>query len=160
MKNIFQFIIKTLFLILVFFAHEAISEQCQPLWEISDIADKLTDQYNRSNDFEEFKTNVKLEIHVQQIVSLSSINGEFLIDLFFSEIWTDPKLDFKYLNLCSNNITLNAEFENRIWVPGICISNAKLAFTHHSPGSNDFLILYTDGTVWRNYRMRIRYIVV
>lgn len=102
---------------------------------------------------------VQIEIHVQQIIDLSVTSGDFELDLFFSEIWTDPRLKFQKSNLCQTNFTLSANFEKKFWTPNVCIWNAKLSSTHQSPVSNKFLILYSDGKVWRNHRMILRYYV-
>ena len=37
----------------------------------------------------------------------------------YSEIWLDPRLAFKHLNICATNITLKSDFRTKIWNPGI-----------------------------------------
>lgn len=102
------------------------------------------------------RTLVQIEIHVQQITDLSAASSDFELDMFFSEIWIDRRLRFDYMNLCQTNFTLKIDFEEKFWTPNICLWNAKLASTHQSPGTNNFLILYEDGKVWRNHRMILR----
>lgn len=101
--------------------------------------------------------NVTIEIHIQEIASLSEISSDFELDLFYSEIWLDPMLNFSNFSACKTNVTLKPEFRERIWRPDTCIVNSKKAEIHSSPSENSFVILYEDGTVWVNYRMLVSF---
>lgn len=39
----------------------------------------------------------------------------------YSEIWLDPRLSFKHLNVCTTNITLKSDFRDKMWTPDTCI---------------------------------------
>jgi len=47
-------------------------------------------------------------------------------------------------------------FLRRLWSANSCIINTKDARIHKSPTENIFVIIYEDGKVWVNYRMRVR----
>ncbi len=100
--------------------------------------------------------NVSVEIHDQEISSISELTSDFELDLMYSEIWYDTRLSFKHLSLCGSNITLKSEFRERIWVPDTCIINSKSSRIHSSPTENTFVLLYDDGRVWTNYRMKVK----
>lgn len=100
--------------------------------------------------------NVTVEFHVQEISEISETSSDFVIDILFSEIWHDPKLNFENTFLCRQNVTMKPEIKKRIWTADICIVNSKDSNIHASPSENTFLILYRNGTAWLNHRMQVR----
>lgn len=100
--------------------------------------------------------NVTIELHVQGVSGISEITGDFSLDVMYSEIWQDPRLAFKHLNVCATNITLKSDFRKRIWTPDTCIINSKSSSIHSSPSENTFVILYENGLVWSNFRLNVK----
>ncbi|VDN82372.1 unnamed protein product [Brugia pahangi] len=100
--------------------------------------------------------NVTIEMHVQGITAISELTGDFELDFMYSEIWEDQRLNFKQLNICATNITLKGEFRKRIWTPETCIINSRYSSIHTSPSENTFIILYENGIVWSNFRLKVR----
>ena len=49
-----------------------------------------------------------VEMHINDIPSLSELNSDFILDLMYSEMWRDSRLQFQNLPLgqCISNITL------------------------------------------------------
>ncbi|CAG9530821.1 unnamed protein product, partial [Cercopithifilaria johnstoni] len=90
------------------------------------------------------------------ITAISELTGDFELDFMYSEIWQDPRLSFKHLNICSSNITLKSEFRKRIWTPDTCIINSRDSSIHSSPSENTFVILYENGLVWSNFRLKVK----
>uniref|UniRef100_A0A914N6G0 Uncharacterized protein n=1 Tax=Meloidogyne incognita TaxID=6306 RepID=A0A914N6G0_MELIC len=88
--------------------------------------------------------NVTIELHVQGVSKISEITADFELDLMYSEIWMDPRLSFKHLNVCTTNITLKSDFRARVWTPDTY------------PSENTFVILYEHGLVWSNFRLNVR----
>lgn len=94
-----------------------------------------------------------------------------------SVIWRDERLAFPVSSPeCAEvgNITLDVTFGERLWTPNVCIVNSKSASVshqrcavsatmiisegvqiHESPTRNMMLILYANGSVWQNNRMRV-----
>ncbi|KAF7632608.1 Ligand-gated ion channel 50 [Meloidogyne graminicola] len=100
--------------------------------------------------------NVTIELHVQGVSKISEITADFELDLMYSEIWMDPRLSFKHLNVCTTNITLKSDFRARVWTPDTCIINSRGSSIHRSPSENTFVILYEHGLVWSNFRLNVR----
>ncbi|EJD75327.1 gamma-aminobutyric acid receptor subunit beta [Loa loa] len=100
--------------------------------------------------------NVTIEMHVQGVTTVSELTGDFELDFMYSEIWEDPRLNFKQLNVCTTNITLKGEFRKRIWTPETCIINSRHSSIHSSPAENTFILIYENGLVWSNFRLKVR----
>lgn len=66
-------------------------------------------------------TKVQVELHVQSISSLDEITSDFEIDIFYSQVWRDPKLSFDHITKCYSNLTLGPKFLTDIWKPNICV---------------------------------------
>ena len=49
---------------------------------------------------------LKLFIKIKGISGISEITGDFSLDVMYSEIWSDPRLAFKNLDVCATNITV------------------------------------------------------
>lgn len=95
----------------------------------------------------------KKKSFLQGVSGISEITGDFELDFMYSEIWEDPRLSFKHLNVCTTNITLKSDFRKKIWTPDTCIINSKEAAVHTSPSENTFVILYEHGLLWSNFRL-------
>lgn len=105
----------------------------------------------------QLKENVKIySAYFQSITAISELTGDFELDFMYSEIWEDPRLNFKRLNICTTNITLKSEFRKKIWTPDTCIINSRHSSVHSSPFENTFIILYENGLVWNNFRLVLK----
>lgn len=70
---------------------------------------------------------VEVEMHIQDISSLSELTSDFELDVLFSSIWRDPHLSFENLQTCETNLTLDLNYLKRIWLPKTCVINSKKA---------------------------------
>ncbi|VDM56276.1 unnamed protein product [Angiostrongylus costaricensis] len=120
------------------------------------LIDTLLTEYDEHLLPESEGVNVTIELHVQGVSGISEITGDFSLDVMYSEIWQDPRLAFKHLNVCATNITLKSDFRKRIWTPDTCIINSKSSSIHSSPSENTFVILYENGLVWSNFRLNVK----
>ncbi|KAI1705079.1 neurotransmitter-gated ion-channel ligand binding domain-containing protein [Ditylenchus destructor] len=99
---------------------------------------------------------VAVEIWVQEVSKIIELTSEFELDIYVTEMWTDPTLAFAHLNPCKQNISVDgAKVLAQIWNPKACFVNSKDASVHKSPFSNIFLQLYQNGSVWHNYRIKL-----
>ncbi|KAK0398852.1 hypothetical protein QR680_002780 [Steinernema hermaphroditum] len=99
---------------------------------------------------------VRVEFWIQQIISVSEITNDFELDMYINELWDDPNLSFKHLNSCKDNMTMSQSCFRKIWTPNSCFVNSKKALIHDSPSESVFLTLFSNGSVWTNYRLRVK----
>ncbi|CAL2042367.1 unnamed protein product [Caenorhabditis brenneri] len=99
---------------------------------------------------------VSVEFWIQEINSISEMTNDFELELFINEMWTDPNLEFSHLGACKANLTLDQQTLTKLWTPNTCFVNSKFAEIYESPFQNVFLTLFDNGTVWVNYRVRVK----
>ncbi|VDN08208.1 unnamed protein product [Thelazia callipaeda] len=99
---------------------------------------------------------VAVEFWIQAITSINEITNDFEMEIYINEMWLDPALKFEHFNPCKDNLSLNHQVLDKLWTPNSCFINSKIAQIHESPFKNIFLMLYPNGTVWVNYRVRVK----
>uniref|UniRef100_A0A5S6R6A5 Neurotransmitter-gated ion-channel ligand-binding domain-containing protein n=1 Tax=Trichuris muris TaxID=70415 RepID=A0A5S6R6A5_TRIMR len=114
------------------------------------------DTYNKHRVPDMAGVTVFVEFWVQEISSVSELTSDFEMDIYINEMWLDPTLRFDSLNPCKQNITLTREIFDKLWTPNSCFMNSKMASIHNSPFRNIFLMVYSNGTVWTNYRVKVK----
>ncbi|CAJ0560893.1 unnamed protein product, partial [Mesorhabditis spiculigera] len=122
------------------------------------IIDKLLNDtgYNKFRIPTDEGVRVIVEFWIQAIESINEITNDFEMDIYINEMWMDPALKFEHLNPCKQNLSLSYQVFDRLWTPNSCFINSKVAEIHDSPFKNVFLMLYPNGTVWVNYRTRVK----
>lgn len=96
----------------------------------------------------------QVEVTIQDIQAVSDITSSFQADIFYSQLWTDPRLRFDNLT-CVTNLSLDESVIQQLWTPKVALSNSKDVKMHMSPTLNTLLIIFNTGKVWLNYRLRI-----
>lgn len=114
-----------------------------------------TKQYNRHKIPGGGGLNVTVEVWVQEITTISDITSDFQLDIYMSETWLDAGLTFEDLNPCKGNLSLDNEILEKLWTPNLCFINSKSAMLHESPFKNFFIMIYPNGIVWTNYRLKL-----
>ncbi|CAI4222545.1 unnamed protein product [Auanema sp. JU1783] len=99
---------------------------------------------------------VSVEFWIQAITSINEITNDFEMDIYINEQWLDPALNFETMSPCKANLSLSHQVLERLWTPNSCFINSKFAEIHDSPFKNVFLMLYSNGTVWVNYRVNVK----
>ncbi|KAI6222353.1 hypothetical protein M3Y99_01507100 [Aphelenchoides fujianensis] len=100
--------------------------------------------------------SVTVEVWVQEITTISDITSDFQLDIYISEMWMDPALDYAWMEPCKYNLSLNSVLLEKLWTPNSCFINSKTADIHNSPFPNIFLMIYANGSVWTNYRLKLQ----
>ncbi|CAB3410033.1 unnamed protein product [Caenorhabditis bovis] len=120
----------------------------------TDLAIHLMANYSRNVLPEPSPVKVEVEITIQDISDISAITGTFIIDYWISAIWNDKRLAYTHLDPCRKNLSLDHDMEPRLWSPNVCIVNSKSTKVHASPKPNILLMIFPNGTIWLNYRIR------
>uniref|UniRef100_A0A914R826 Neurotransmitter-gated ion-channel ligand-binding domain-containing protein n=1 Tax=Parascaris equorum TaxID=6256 RepID=A0A914R826_PAREQ len=109
-------------------------------------------QYDKDTLPSSNSTTVIVELTVQSITEISEFSSSFKADVWFSQIWHDPRLDFQDYHYCLSNLSLAAHKLPQLWTPNVCFVNSKKVEIHSSPSQNILLIVFPNGTIWLNYR--------
>ncbi|CAD6187811.1 unnamed protein product [Caenorhabditis auriculariae] len=119
------------------------------------VLKQITTGYNR-HKIPGGQVDVEVEVWVQEITTISDITSDFTLDIYIYETWHDPALDYSFMNPCKYNLSLNSVVLAELWTPNSCFINSKTADIHKSPFPNIFLMIYANGTVWTNYRLKLQ----
>uniref|UniRef100_A0A1I7ZYM6 Ligand-gated ion channel 50 n=1 Tax=Steinernema glaseri TaxID=37863 RepID=A0A1I7ZYM6_9BILA len=119
------------------------------------ILETILRKYNR-HKIPGGSVKVKVEVWVQEITTISDITSDFQLDIYISEMWLDPALDYAWMDPCKYNLSLNSILLEKLWTPNSCFINSKTADIHKSPFPNIFLLIYANGSVWTNYRLKLQ----
>ncbi|KAK5985223.1 Acetylcholine-gated chloride channel subunit acc-2 [Trichostrongylus colubriformis] len=124
----------------------------------TDIIDQLLNGtgYNKFRIPQDEGMTVYVEIWIQAITSIDELTNDFEMDIYITEKWLDPALNFERLSPCKGNLSLNHQVLDRLWTPNSCFINSKVAQIHDSPFRSVFLMLFPNGTVMVNYRVRVK----
>uniref|UniRef100_A0A0N4VPX8 Neur_chan_LBD domain-containing protein n=1 Tax=Enterobius vermicularis TaxID=51028 RepID=A0A0N4VPX8_ENTVE len=110
--------------------------------------------YDKSTLPSSESTKAVVELTIQSIREISEFSSSFKADVWFSQIWHDPRLDFQAKNLCLTNLSLSAHQLPNFWTPNVCFANSRKVEIHSSPSQNILLLIFPNGTVWLNYRYK------
>uniref|UniRef100_A0A914W1Z9 Uncharacterized protein n=1 Tax=Plectus sambesii TaxID=2011161 RepID=A0A914W1Z9_9BILA len=99
--------------------------------------------------------DVRVEMWVQEVTTVSELTQDFEIDLYINEFWEDPALIYSHMNPCKGNLSFDYTVLDRLWIPNTCFINSKEAKIHESPFRNVFLMVFPNGTLWTNYRVKL-----
>uniref|UniRef100_F1L3F4 Ligand-gated ion channel 50 n=1 Tax=Ascaris suum TaxID=6253 RepID=F1L3F4_ASCSU len=128
------------------------SSRCANDTEIID--NLLKDTYNK-HYIPAHPVHVRVDMWVQEVTAVSELTQDFEIDLYINEFWEDPALVFDFMNPCKGNISFDDKVLQKLWIPNTCFINSKTAAIHESPFRNVFLMVFANGTLWTNYRMKL-----
>lgn len=86
---------------------------------------------------------------------ISETTSSFTVDVWFSAIWNDYRLALNHLDPCIANLSLDYQMAEKLWSPNVCFANSKEVKVHSSPHENILLLIFHNGTVWLNHRVRV-----
>uniref|UniRef100_A0A914XAY1 Uncharacterized protein n=1 Tax=Plectus sambesii TaxID=2011161 RepID=A0A914XAY1_9BILA len=120
------------------------------------VVDQLLQDYDKHKLPGGGNVSVIVEIWVQEVSKIIEFTSEFELDIYVTEQWIDPSLAYGFMQPCKQNMSLDGgTLLPQIWSPRACFVNSKDASIHRSPFTNIFLMIYSNGTVWVNYRIKL-----
>nr|XP_045366056.1 gamma-aminobutyric acid receptor subunit gamma-3-like [Camelus bactrianus] len=122
--------------------------------DVTLILNKLLREYDKKlrPDIGLKPTVIDVDIYVNSIGPVSSINMEYQIDIFFAQTWTDSRLRF---NSTMKILTLNSNMVGLIWIPDTIFRNSKTAEAHWITTPNQLLRIWNDGKILYTLRLTI-----
>ncbi|XP_078231802.1 gamma-aminobutyric acid receptor subunit gamma-3 isoform X5 [Callithrix jacchus] len=122
--------------------------------DVTLILNKLLREYDKKlrPDIGIKPTVIDVDIYVNSIGPVSSINMEYQIDIFFAQTWTDSRLRF---NSTMKILTLNSNMVGLIWLPDTIFRNSKTAEAHWITTPNQLLRIWNDGKILYTLRLTI-----
>ncbi|MEQ2240016.1 hypothetical protein ILYODFUR_010587 [Ilyodon furcidens] len=85
-----------------------------------------------------------MSINIASIDSISEVNMDYTITMYFQQSWRDKRLAYGELNL---NLTLDNRVADHLWLPDTYFLNDKKSFLHGVTVKNRMIRLHPDGTV-------------
>uniref|UniRef100_A0A8C1PYH4 Gamma-aminobutyric acid receptor subunit beta-4 n=1 Tax=Cyprinus carpio TaxID=7962 RepID=A0A8C1PYH4_CYPCA len=93
---------------------------------------------------------VGMSINIASIDSISEVNMDYTITMYFQQSWRDKRLAYAEMAL---NLTLDNRVADHLWLPDTYFLNDKKSFLHGVTVKNRMIRLHPDGTVL--YGLRI-----
>ncbi|XP_061681567.1 gamma-aminobutyric acid receptor subunit gamma-3 [Syngnathoides biaculeatus] len=122
--------------------------------DTTQILNGLLKEYDRKlrPDIGVKPTVIDVDIFVNSIGPVSSINMEYQIDIIFAQTWTDSRLRY---NSTVKLLTLNSNMLGLIWLPDTIFRNSKNADAHWITTPNQLLRIWNDGKILYTLRLTI-----
>uniref|UniRef100_A0AC35UGA7 Ligand-gated ion channel 50 n=1 Tax=Rhabditophanes sp. KR3021 TaxID=114890 RepID=A0AC35UGA7_9BILA len=136
-------------------SYEHVGDQYAPIQrEVASgltILESLMENYDKRNIPSENGVDVKVDLMIQSMTSISETDASFTSDVLFSQIFEDPRLNFENLTGCLHNVTLSHRFALELWMSDVSFQNSIRTELHSSPAPNIFILIFANGTIWINY---------
>uniref|UniRef100_A0A667ZVD2 Gamma-aminobutyric acid receptor subunit gamma-3 n=1 Tax=Myripristis murdjan TaxID=586833 RepID=A0A667ZVD2_9TELE len=122
--------------------------------DATEILNNLLKEYDKKlrPDIGVKPTVIDVDIFVNSIGPVSSINMEYQIDIIFAQTWTDSRLRY---NSTMKILTLNSNMVGLIWLPDTIFRNSKNADSHWITTPNQLLRIWNDGKILYTLRLTI-----
>uniref|UniRef100_A0AAV2KUJ5 Uncharacterized protein n=1 Tax=Knipowitschia caucasica TaxID=637954 RepID=A0AAV2KUJ5_KNICA len=122
--------------------------------EATEILNTLLREYDKKlrPDIGVKPTVIDMDIYVNSIGPVSSVNMEYQIDIIFAQTWTDSRLRH---NSSMRTLTLNSHMVGLIWLPDTIIRNSKSADSHWVTMPNQLLRIGNSGKILYTLRLTI-----
>ncbi|XP_063056292.1 gamma-aminobutyric acid receptor subunit gamma-3 [Engraulis encrasicolus] len=122
--------------------------------DATEILNNLLKEYDKKlrPDIGVKPTLIDVDIYVNSIGPVSSINMEYQIDIIFAQTWTDSRLRY---NSTMKILTLNSNMVGLIWLPDTIFRNSKNADSHWITMPNQLLRIWNDGKILYTLRLTI-----
>ncbi len=99
-------------------------------------------------------TIVQVGIYIRMFHEIDEKSRDFTLTLYLRQRWKDPRLQFEDLTLGVDEIRLEDQAWNKLWVPDLYFTNAKKADFTDVTVSNRLLTLNATGHIWYSSEIR------
>ena len=108
---------------------------------LTEILDNLLNDYDkRVRPFYGVRPlEVGVNIYVLSVSSLSEIDMDFTLDMYFRQFWKDPRLAFNNESTGTEKIEVDHDFAERVWNPDTFFPSEKKAYYHDTPVKNTLM---------------------
>ncbi|TNN86851.1 Gamma-aminobutyric acid receptor subunit beta-4 [Liparis tanakae] len=96
---------------------------------------------------------VGMSINIASIDSISEVNMDYTITMYFQQSWRDKRLAYSEMKL---NLTLDNRVADQLWLPDTYFLNDKKSFLHGVTVKNRMIRLHPDGTVLYGLRPELK----
>uniref|UniRef100_A0A8C7YDA9 Gamma-aminobutyric acid receptor subunit gamma-3 n=1 Tax=Oryzias sinensis TaxID=183150 RepID=A0A8C7YDA9_9TELE len=122
--------------------------------DTTEILNNLLKEYDKKlrPDIGVKPTVIDVDIFVNSIGPVSSINMEYQIDIILAQTWIDSRLRY---NSTMKILTLNSNMVGLIWLPDTIFRNSKTADSHWITMPNQLLRIWNDGKILYTLRLTI-----
>ncbi len=94
-------------------------------------------------------------VNINNINSVSEVNMDYSLDIFFRQLWVDKRLKFDLSADGINELVIGSDMLHKIWVPDTFIANDKRTYFHKATVQNKFIRINPDGQVLYSMRMTV-----
>uniref|UniRef100_A0A1I8HJR2 Neur_chan_LBD domain-containing protein n=1 Tax=Macrostomum lignano TaxID=282301 RepID=A0A1I8HJR2_9PLAT len=127
------------------------------------ILDDILSKYDKRirpgyiNAKKQTPVNVNVSVRISSVSSISEVNMDFTVDMYFRQRWQDKRLAFaSYLkgreDELEGSVNIAEEMLHKIWWPDTFFANAKKSEFHHATTRNAFLRIDSLGNVFHSLR--------
>ncbi|XP_074650248.1 gamma-aminobutyric acid receptor subunit beta-like [Tubulanus polymorphus] len=95
---------------------------------------------------------IGVSMWVQGVSSISEVDMDVTIDIYFRQMWLDPRLKFEGFD---EELSISADMLEKIWLPDTFFANAKTARFHTATTKNIFLRIDPEGNVFNSIRLTV-----
>ncbi|CAF0717919.1 unnamed protein product [Brachionus calyciflorus] len=120
---------------------------------VSKILDQLLKGYDKRlrPNYAGPPVEVGITININNINSVSEVNMDYTMDIFFRQMWTDKRLSFGGVS----ELVIGSDMLHKIWVPDTYIANDRKTYFHKATVQNKFIRINPDGQVLYSMRMTV-----
>lgn len=120
---------------------------------VSKILDKLLKGYDKRlrPNYAGPSVVVGITININNINSVSEVNMDYTMDLYFRQIWVDKRLSFDGVS----ELVIGSDMLHKIWLPDTYIANDRKTYFHKATVQNKFIRINPDGQILYSMRMTV-----
>jgi gamma-aminobutyric acid receptor subunit alpha len=98
---------------------------------------------------------VEVNVAVRSIGPVDETSQTFVMDCYFRQFWTDPRLQYNSTTSL-DELAMNWAFLNKIWRPDTFIVNGKDSYLHKMTVPNRFIRISPQGRISYSQRLTLK----